>query len=65
LENQANHQLQNFICDLEFPINSYGQSLEKDWEGHFLWHFQISSLNFVYNFWLKFQYNKEFVEVES
>jgi len=50
VENEAKFHLQKPILDLKPPIKSYGQILEKSWKGHFLGHFQTSSLNFVHYF---------------
>jgi len=53
LKNQVKLYIQKYFWDFEPLIKSYGQISERGWKGHFLWHFQTSSLNFVYNIWLE------------
>ena len=63
--NQNNFHLQKSVCDFESPIKSHKQNLERGWEEHFLWHFQMSSPNFVCDFWLEIRNHKRIFEDES
>jgi len=65
LGNQVKFHFEKNVWDFESPIKSYGQNLERGWKGHFLRHFQTSSLNFVHNFFLDAQNHKWNFEDES